>query len=166
VTINKELSPEDVPVESKTLSKKQRLIQASLFGEAFAQKNNLVGRCMVLWIRTGPDAALRLGMVTSRKVSKRAVDRNLARRRLREIFRQHRAELSGPFDLVIVARRNLLFASHQEVEAEFMKLAEKAGLLKREPQTRDEVGRGRDDVPATTEESGNTEQGMSNAEGN
>lgn len=85
---------------------------------------------MVFWLRIGPDAALRLGVVTSKKVSNRAVDRNLARRRLREIFRHHRAELSGPFDLVIVGRRNLLFASRQEVEAEFLKLAEKAGLLK------------------------------------
>ena len=118
-------------MESKTLSKEQRLIQASLFGEAFAQKRNFVGRFMVLWLRAGPDAALRLGVVTSKKVSNRAVDRNLARRRLREIFRQHRAELSGPFDLVIIGRRNLLFASHQEVEAEFLKLAEKAGLLKK-----------------------------------
>ena len=117
-------------MESKTLSKKQRLIQASLFGEAFAQKNNFVGRTMVLWLRTGPDAALRLGVVTSKKVSNRAVDRNLARRRLREIFRQHRAELSGPFDLVIIGRRNLLFATHTEVEAEFLKLVQKAGLLK------------------------------------
>lgn len=118
-------------MESKTLSKKQRLIQASLFGEAFAQKKSFPGRTMVLWLRSGPDAALRLGVVTSKKVSNRAVDRNLARRRLREIFRHHRAELSGELDLVIVGRRNLLFASYAETEAEFLKLAQKAGLLKK-----------------------------------
>jgi ribonuclease P protein component len=126
--MSKKLAPEDYPVESKTLSKKQRLIQASLFGEAFAQKKNFVGRYMVLWLRSAPDAALRLGVVTSKKVSNRAVDRNLARRRLREIFRQHRAELSGAVDLVIIGRRNLLFASYQEVEAEFLRLVRKAGL--------------------------------------
>lgn len=116
-------------MESRTLSKKQRLVQASLFGEAFAQKRNFVGRFMVIWLRSGHDAALRLGVVTSKKVSNRAVDRNLARRRIREIFRQHRAELSGPFDLVIIGRRNLLSASHEEVEREFLRLVEKAGLL-------------------------------------
>jgi ribonuclease P protein component len=129
--MRKTLSPEDKPVSKNTLSKKQRLIQASLFGEAFAQKSSFVGRYMVLWLRTGQDAALRLGVVTSKKVSNRAVDRNLARRRLREIFRQHRAELSGPFDIVIIARHNLLFASHAEAEAEFLRLAERAGLLKK-----------------------------------
>jgi ribonuclease P protein component len=127
--MRKTRSPEDNPVDSKTLSKEQRLIQASLFGEAFAQKKNVVGRFMVLWLRTGPGAALRLGVVTSKKVSNRAVDRNLARRRLREIFRQHRAELSGPFDLVIIARQNLLAASYADVEREFIRLAGKAGLL-------------------------------------
>ncbi len=129
--MHKALSPEDLPVEPKTLSKKQRLIQASLFGEAFAQKRNFVGRYMVFWLREGADAALRLGVVTSKKVSNRAVDRNLARRYLREIFRQHREELSGPVDLVIIARRNLLDAPYADVEQEFLRLAEKAGLLKR-----------------------------------
>ena len=118
-------------MDSKTLSKKQRLIQASLFGEAFVQKRNFVGRFMVLWLRTGQDAALRLGVVTSKKVSNRAVDRNLVRRRLREIFRHHRAELSGPVDLVIIGRHNLLAAPYAEVEREFLRLAEKAGLLKK-----------------------------------
>jgi ribonuclease P protein component len=127
--MHKPLSPEEIPVESKTLSKKQRLVQASLFGEAFAQKRNFAGRYMVIWLRTGHDAALRLGVVTSKKVSNRAVDRNLARRRIREIFRQHRTELSGSVDLVIIGRRNLLLASHEEVEREFVRLAEKAGLL-------------------------------------
>ena len=127
--MRKAFSPEDLPVDLNTLSKKQRLIQASLFGEAFAQKKNFVGRFMVLWLRTGQGAALRLGVVTSKKVSNRAVDRNLARRRLREIFRQHRTKLAGPFDIVIIARRNLLFALPAEVEHEFLQLAGKAGLL-------------------------------------
>jgi ribonuclease P protein component len=121
-------------VTLNTLSKKQRLVQASLFREAFAQKNSVVGRFMVIWLRAGPDAALRLGVVTGKKVSRRAVDRNLARRRLREIFRRHRAELSGSLDLVIIARRNLLPASPAEVEAEFLRLAKKAGLLPPEPE--------------------------------
>jgi ribonuclease P protein component len=129
--MHKAFSPEELPVDSKTLSKEQRLIQASLFGEAFAQKKSFPGRYMVLWLRTGQGAALRLGVVTSKKVSNRAVDRNLARRRLREIFRRHRAGLSGPFDLVLIARHNLLFASHAEAEAEFLRLAGKAGLLKK-----------------------------------
>ena len=113
----------------KTLSRNQRLLKASLFREAFAQKSSFPGRTMVLFLRSGDDAALRLGVVTSKKVSNRAVDRNLARRRLREIFRQHRSELSGAFDVVLIGRRNLLSATYEETEREFLWLAKKAGLL-------------------------------------
>lgn len=133
-------------MSDKTLSKNRRLLKASLFREAFAQKRSFVGRLMVLWLREGGGASLRLGVVTSKKVSNRAVDRNLARRRLREVFRDVRDELSGDFDVILIARRRLLSASHEEAGKEFRYLAKKAGLLKKEPQ--------------------NTEQGMSNAEGN
>ena len=128
-----------------TLSKNQRLIKASLFREAFAQKKSFVGRFMVLWLREGEGASLRLGVVTSKKVSRRAVDRNRARRVLRDIFRCHRAEFSGAVDVVIIGRRNILRAPYDEVEDEMLRLARKAGLLIKEPQ--------------------NIEQGISNAEG-
>lgn len=118
----------------KTLSKKQRLVKASLFREAFAQKRSLVGRFMVLWLRKGKGASLRFGVVTSKKVSNRAVDRNRARRVLRALYREHRAEFSGEVDIVIIARRNILTAAHEEVEAEMLRLAGKAGLLIKEPQ--------------------------------
>jgi len=115
-------------VIGKTLSKKQRLTKASLFREAFAQKRSFVGRLMVLWLREGEGAALRLGVVTSKKVSNRAVDRNLGRRRLREAFRANREQFTGEVDVVIIARRNILDASQTEVEAELLRLARKAGL--------------------------------------
>jgi len=85
---------------------------------------------MVLWLREGEGASLRLGVVTSKKVSNRAVDRNLGRRRLREAFRANRDRLHGEVDIVIIARRNVLDASQAEVEDELLRLADKAGLLK------------------------------------
>lgn len=115
-------------MSGNTLSKKQRMIKASLFREAFAQKKSFVGRFMVLWLREGEGASLRLGVVTSKKVSNRAVDRNRARRVLRDIFRRHRAEFSGQVDVVIIGRRALLDAPVADVEAELLRLAGKAGL--------------------------------------
>lgn len=121
-------------MSGKTLSKNQRMVKASLFREAFAQKRSFVGRFMVLWLREGAGAALRLGVVTSKKVSTRAVDRNRARRILRALFREHRDEFSGEVDVVIIARRAILSAAHGEIEAELLRLAGKAGLLEKEPQ--------------------------------
>lgn len=48
-------------------------------------------------------AAARLGMAVSRKVSKRAVERNRIRRQIRETFRLIRAQLPS-VDLLVIAR--------------------------------------------------------------
>lgn len=82
---------------------------------------------MLLWLRSGPDAALRVGVVASRKVGP-SVQRARARRRLREVFRRHRPELRGAVDLVLVARASLVLAPWAELVAEFLWLMDKAGL--------------------------------------
>ncbi len=82
---------------------------------------------MLLWLRSGPGAALRLGVVTSRKVGD-AVARNRARRRMREVFRRQRAGLRGEVDVVLIARASLPAAPWNEVVQDFLKLAERAGL--------------------------------------
>lgn len=82
---------------------------------------------MVLWLRAGDDACLRLGIVSSRKVGG-AVQRARARRQLREAFRRQRHLLSGRVDLVLVARASLRTASRNDIEQDFMALAAKAGI--------------------------------------
>jgi ribonuclease P protein component len=110
------------------LSRRQRLTHSLLFQETYAQGQRWVGRYMVLWLRKGPGAALRLGVVASRKVGG-AVARNRARRRLREAYRRNRGRLTGERDVVLVARRELLRAEWDDVVGELMALAEKAGLV-------------------------------------
>ncbi len=87
---------------------------------------------MVLWLREGEGAALRLGVVTSKKVSLRANKRNLARRRLREAYRNLRPYLSGDFDVLLIGRRNILDADWKDILREMLKLAQKAGLISEE----------------------------------
>lgn len=113
----------------RCLSRKQRLIQSSLFAETFSQNHKWVGRCMVLWLRDGEGAALRLGVVTSKKVHLRANRRNYARRRLREAYRNLRPWFSGDFDVILVGRRRILKADWKEVLHELLNLALTAGLI-------------------------------------
>ena len=110
----------------------RRLRAPRLFAEAYSQDRRFRGRHMMLWLRKGTDAALRLGVVSSRKVGA-AVQRVRARRRLREMFRRHRAELNGAVDLVLVARASLVLAPWAEVEADFLELMGKAGLWANAP---------------------------------
>jgi ribonuclease P protein component len=90
---------------------------------------------MVFWLRSAPDAALRLGVVTSRKVGGAAV-RVRARRRVREAWRRCRPFFKGDFDVVIVARRSITDASWLELVKEMLWLA---GRLKLLDGSRDEV---------------------------
>lgn len=105
----------------------RRLRAPALFAEAYDQNRCHRGRHMLLWLRSGPGAALRLGVVTSRKVGD-AVARNRARRRMREVFRRQRAGLRGEVDVVLIARASLPAAPWNEVVQDFLKLAERAGL--------------------------------------
>lgn len=87
---------------------------------------------MVLWLRSGEGAALRLGVVTSKKVHLRANKRNLARRRLREAYRHLRPYFSGDFDVVLVGRRNILSSDWKAVMREMLELARKSGIISEE----------------------------------
>lgn len=111
------------------LGRRQRLTRPALFAETYDQGRRWVGRYMVLWLRQGEGAALRLGVVSGRKVGN-AVLRVRARRRLREIYRRQRARLSGAVDVILVARAGLPAARWDDAVRDFEQLAERSGLLK------------------------------------
>ncbi len=113
----------------RRLSTKHRLVKSSLFQETFAQKKRWVGRYMVLWRRSGADASLRLGVITSKKISLRANQRNRARRRLREAYRNLRPYFSGDFDVLLIGRRSILAADWNDIVREMLKLAHRGELI-------------------------------------
>jgi ribonuclease P protein component len=47
---------------------------------------------------------------------------------LREVFRRHRYQLSGRFDVVLVARASILTAAWTAIEGDFLTLVQKAGV--------------------------------------
>lgn len=68
------------------------------------------GAFLLTWYQrtTGPSAIPRVGVVASRAAVGGAVQRNLAKRRLREIYRQHQGLVPAGLDLVLTARSSLL----------------------------------------------------------
>jgi len=69
-------------------------------------------------------------VVVGRKLGKATV-RNRARRLLREVFRLHQWDLIRPVDLVLVARPSIVGKRYREVEADFLRALQQAGLLRR-----------------------------------
>ena len=121
-------------------------IEASAFGlprsrrmwpvqyrDAFAQERSIPGRFLVLWLRFAPDAARRLGVVTSRRALPSAVARNRARRLLREAFRLNQAHLAPGVDVLLLARGRIEQAQRQDVEADFAATCRRAGIWKERP---------------------------------
>jgi len=84
---------------------------------------------MVFWRRSGEATSLRLGVVTSKKISLRANKRNRARRHLREAYRQIRPYLSGDYDVLLIGRRNILQAKWPDILREMLALAKRAGMI-------------------------------------
>ncbi len=74
----------------------------------------------------------RYGFVVSKKVSNRAVHRNTVKRRLREIVRQdvlvRHPEVFQPYvAIVVIARKDALTASYQQMQHAMMKCLQKQG---------------------------------------
>jgi ribonuclease P protein component len=64
------------------------------------------GDCLVFIVQSRPDGSLRLGITASRRIGN-AVQRNRARRLIREAFRAIFAELPAGLDVVVIVRRPL-----------------------------------------------------------
>ena len=81
------------------------------------------GRLMTLFTRAREAGAARLGIAATRKMGG-AVERNRAKRVVREVFRHHKP--AGAIDVVVIPRREMLGAPYERVEAEFRSLLSKS----------------------------------------
>lgn len=77
-------------------------------------------RHFVIAIAASPTPHPRLGIVITKKLDKRAVVRNLLKRRVREVFRHNRHRLSENFDIVIIARKNAHEITFKEIGREIL----------------------------------------------
>ena len=71
----------------------------------------------------------RLGLIVSKKVSKKAVERNKLKRRLREIFRLNQNSLDS-FDIVIIAKQNAADCTYTDLEKNFIKALKNAEIYR------------------------------------
>lgn len=98
------------------------------FQQVFDQAVKVVDDCFTLLARKNSLGHARLGLAISKKIARRAVDRNRIKRNVRESFRLCRHEL-GAMDIVVLARRGLDTKSNDEMRTSLASLWPK--LVKR-----------------------------------
>ena len=74
---------------------------------------------MTMFTREREAGVARLGIAATRKMGA-AVERNRAKRLVREVFRHHKP--AGALDVVVVPRREMLDAPYERIEAEYLAL--------------------------------------------
>lgn len=72
----------------------------------------------------------RFGFVVSTKTFKRAVDRNLVKRRLRETIRLNLDSIKEGYDVVFIIKKPALGVKYGDLEKGVLNALEKSGLIK------------------------------------
>ena len=112
---------------SNALPKRCRLSARAQFQKVYAEGQRYDGRLMAAFLRRNELDHHRLGVTASTKAVGNSVDRNRARRLLRELFRRSANELNGlghRYDWVINAKRSVLSSREELRFAEFRRIVE------------------------------------------
>ncbi|MCD8212157.1 MAG: ribonuclease P protein component [Oscillospiraceae bacterium] len=104
------------------------LKQNHIFRRLYKKGKKQVTPSLAVYAARNGGRTNRLGLTTSTKLGC-AVVRNRVRRRLREIYRGHEAELRRGYDIVIVARVRAVYTGYSDLERSFLKAAGGLGLL-------------------------------------
>jgi ribonuclease P protein component len=113
------------------LTAAQRLRRNADFRAVREQGRRHDGGAFLLTWRPHPEEPVsRLGVVASRASVGGAVQRNRAKRRLREVFRKHQALVPPGLDLVLTARPATLRLEFAEIEERFVQACRKMSTAK------------------------------------
>lgn len=105
------------PAPDRRFRRHQHIRQRAEFQLVYDRGRKYQGRYMMLFSLPRAGRPTRLGIAATRKMGA-AVERNRAKRRVRELFRLHPAPPG--FDIVVVPRRQLIEADFASVEAEYV----------------------------------------------
>ena len=94
----------------------ERIRRRAEFQRVYKQGRRLQGRFATLFLLPNQGDVSRLGIAATRKLGG-AVERNRAKRLIREVFRRNK--IAKGYDIVVVPRRELLHAGLTVLEADY-----------------------------------------------
>ena len=102
-----------------------------MFRRLYNRGTSAANAYLVLYVRRNGSEKNRVGITVSGKLG-HAVERNLIRRRLREIYRINESRFAPGWDLVVVARTRAMTAEFSKLQRAYLSLAGKLNILKQE----------------------------------
>jgi ribonuclease P protein component len=111
-----------------------RLIRSQDFVDCKAHGKRRASAHLIIWLKPNELAHPRLGLAVSRKVGK-AHDRNLIKRRMRELFRRRGVPVRPGYDYVVVAKDTAAELSFEGLKQEMSGLLSSDQYFKRKPRT-------------------------------
>jgi ribonuclease P protein component len=100
----------------------------------------MMSRLLILAWMPNDVARLRIGFVVSKRISKRAVERNYIKRLLGEAIRTALPRLPVGLDIVVSARQQANTADLRTLEQDMLALLQRAQLLKDRPEAHTQEG--------------------------
>ena len=107
------------------LQRNFRLRHKSSFGLIFKEGKNYSVKYVAMYIHKGPK---RFGFIASKKVGN-SVQRNRAKRLMREVIRRHISEIRNDLEIIFIARASIKGVSFSEVERYMMNMLKNAKTL-------------------------------------
>lgn len=106
----------------------EKISENRVYRQMYSRAQNVVCKNIVVYLRKSRYNFNRLGLTCTKTVGK-AVERNRAKRLMREAYRLNEAKLKKGFDCIIVARTRAKNATYFEVENDFLYAARKLSFL-------------------------------------
>jgi len=111
------------------LSRSERITSTSDFKQALKTGSFYSGRTLKLGVSLNGCRISRIGVSLRKQNFRLAVSRNKMRRRIKEIFRLNKERLAKGYDIVAIPRSAAAALGYEGLNAEFLGLAKKAGIL-------------------------------------
>ena len=98
------------------------------FQKLYKKGKSVLTPSLVVYVKKNGQSFNRLGITASKKIGK-AVIRNRAKRRIRELYRTNYEKLKTGYDFVIVARAKTAYEPYSSLLAAFLSATEELGVL-------------------------------------
>ena len=111
------------------LAKKYRVTAEKDYAKLFSKGRPFHGRGVTMKAMHSKLDVPRVGFVVSTKVAKKAVVRNLVKRRMREIARKVIGKMQSGVDVVFMAKQESTSMTFAELERSMLDLLTKSGII-------------------------------------